>query len=317
VDFWTSHPGLSRAALVPVIAASSLLGVFGPTAAPRVHSHAAASPPGACGNESVPAKPDGAAWTCAFDDEFDRTTGDATTLDTSSWTPQLSATSGYTTGPPGANVCYLDSPTDISVSDGVLHLTVRREATPFPCGSALTQYSGGMVSTANHFSQTYGRIEVRARLPQTTGPGVQETFWLWPVEDARYGAWPASGEIDFSEFYGRYSWFDIPYIHYDYDPSATNSLTGENQVTGLCPISPSEFNDYALTWSPGSFTITVNGATCLTDNYAPTNVRSPAPFDQPFFVVLTQALGVGANAFAPSRTGLPATTSVDYVRVWK
>ena len=41
------------------------------------------------------------------------------------------------------------------------------------------------------------------------------------------------------------------------------------------------------------------------------------PFDQPFFVALTQALGVDTNVFNPATTPLPATTQVDYVRVWK
>jgi hypothetical protein len=53
------------------------------------------------------------------------------------------------------------------------------------------------------------------------------------------------------------------------------------------------------------------------DNYQPSNVSSAAPFDQPFFIALTQALGVGTNALDPSSTPLPATTSIDYVRVWK
>jgi hypothetical protein len=41
------------------------------------------------------------------------------------------------------------------------------------------------------------------------------------------------------------------------------------------------------------------------------------PFDQPFMVVLTQALGITTNEFDPATTPLPATTQVDYVRVWK
>ena len=41
------------------------------------------------------------------------------------------------------------------------------------------------------------------------------------------------------------------------------------------------------------------------------------PFEQPFFVALTQALGVGSNEFGPATTPLPATTEVDYVHVWK
>jgi hypothetical protein len=71
-------------------------------------------------------------------------------------------------------------------------------------------------------------------------------------------------------------------------------------------------------WSPGSFTITINGKTCLVDNYVPNGgLTSPQPFDQPFFLALMQALGVYGDAFNPLTTPLPATTSIDYVGVWK
>jgi beta-glucanase (GH16 family) len=271
-----------------------------------------------CATEALAAKPGGGAWTCAFDDEFDASTGDATALNTSSWTPQISATSGFTTGPPGSTVCYVDSPNNISVSAGALHLTVRKEAAPLMCGQALTQYSGGMVSTYSSFDQTYGRFEVRALLPQTTVAGLQETLWLWPADDTHYGSWPDSGEVDFSEFYSQYPTLDVPYIHYEYDSSTTNATTNTNVPTSQCPISLTQYNDYAVVWSPGSFTITINGTPCLTDNYAADGgLSGPAPFDQPFFVILTQALGIGTNAFDPATTPLPATTSIDYVRVWK
>jgi beta-glucanase (GH16 family) len=154
-------------------------------------------------------------------------------------------------------------------------------------------------------------------LPQTTLAGLQETLWLWPVNDTFYGSWPGSGEIDLSEFFSQYATSDIPYLHYLFDPSTTNPATNTNVNTKLCPINLSQYNDYAVTWDPGTITITINGQTCMTDNYQPSNVSSPAPFDQPFYIALTQALGVQSNAFNPFRTPLPATTSIDYVRVWK
>jgi beta-glucanase (GH16 family) len=272
-----------------------------------------------CGGETLAAKPGGGGWTCSFDDEFDSTTGDASALKTSWWTPQVTATSAFTTGPAGSEACYVNSPNNISVSGGALHLTARKEALPFACGSFRTQYTSGMVSTYTGFNQTYGRFEVRALLPQTTASGLQETLWLWPVNDTKYGAWPGSGELDFAEFYSQYASLDVPYIHYDYAPSTVNGTTHTNTVTATnCKISVSGYNDYAVVWSPGSFTITVNGSTCLVDNYvADGGLTGAQPFDQPFFVALTQALGVSTNAFNPSTTPLPATTSVDYVRVWK
>lgn len=272
-----------------------------------------------CGGEWLPPKPDGSHWTCSFDDEFNSTTGDATALNTSWWTPQDTASSGYTTGPTGYQVCYVNSPSNVWISGGALHLTVRKKAAPFACDSSLTtQYTGGMVTTANSFRQTYGRFEVRALLPRTTVAGLQETLWLYPAQEI-YGPWPASGEVDFAEFYSEYPTLDIPYIHYYFDSTTVNPATNTNVVTNYCPIAHSQYNNYAVTWSPGSFTITVNGKTCLTDNYVPNGgLTEPQPFDQPFFVILTQALGgPGTNAFNPATTPLPASLSVDYVRVWK
>jgi hypothetical protein len=54
----------------------------------------------------------------------------------------------------------------------------------------------------------------------------------------------------------------------------------------------------------------------VTDNWKPL-LAKPAPFDQPFFLALTQALGIGGNAFNPATTPLPATTQIDYVRIWQ
>jgi beta-glucanase (GH16 family) len=274
----------------------------------------------ACGGEALPTKPNGGAWTCTFDDEFAAATGDATALKTAWWVPQVTATSAFTTGPAGSEACYVNSTKNISVSGGSVHLTARREAQPFSCaGLFTTQYTAGMVSTYTNFNQTYGRFEVRALLPQTAAAGLQETLWLWPLNDVKYGpTWPESGEIDFSEFYSQYSSLDIPYLHYLYDPATVNATTHTNTVTAYnCQIPPSQYNNYAVVWSPNQLTITINGNTCLVDNYLAYGLTGAQPFDQPFFVALTQALGVGTNAFNPATTPLPATTSVDYVRVWK
>jgi beta-glucanase (GH16 family) len=271
-----------------------------------------------CGGEVPPRKPDGDSWSCTFDDEFDSTTGDATALNTSWWIPQVTANSGYTTGPATDVACYENSPQNISVSGGALHLTVRK-VTPFLCDGLPTEYTAGMVSTYERFTQTYGRFEVRALLPQATAKGLQETLWLWPANDTKYGKWPASGEVDFAEFYSQYPTLDIPYIHYDYNTATVDPKTHTNTVTAdSCKITLSQYNDYAVVWTPGSFTITVNGNTCLIDNYvADGGLTAPEPFNQPFFIALTQALGVDTNAFNPATTPLPATTSIQYVRVWK
>jgi beta-glucanase (GH16 family) len=239
-------------------------------------------------------------WTCTFDDEFN-----GTSLNTSNWQPQVTAASGYVNG---ATACYEDNPQTISVSGGYLDLTALQVA-PFTCpdgsSSFTTSYEAGMVSTSGLFDQTYGAFEVSAKLPPSVVEGLQETLWLYP-QNLTYGAWPASGEIDFAEFYSEYPDLDVPYIHY------SQSSTDLNATSYDCLMNQGAFNTYGVDWTPTSITIMDNGQPCLVD-YPTTGSE---PFNEPFFIALTQALGVGTNNFTPGVTELPATTQIDWVRAW-
>lgn len=248
-------------------------------------------------------------WQCTFADDFD---GNA--LDQTKWIGQRTDTSGYTSG---KTACFVDGPDNISVSDGALRLTARREATPFTCndpsGHFNTEYTSGMVSTHGRFSQAYGRYEARVKVSSARVPGLQTSFWLWPVDPNRYGAWPASGEIDIAELFSQYADRAIPYIHYK--PAAPDpNVTNNNCIIG----NPDDFHTYAAEWTPSSIKVIYDGDTCLEDTWNPASpATKPQPFDQPFIIVLTQALGVGTNQFDPSTTPLPATTTIDYVRAWR
>ena len=254
-------------------------------------------------------KSSGGYWQCTFFDNFD-----GSGLDSSKWIPQRTATSGYMSGP---DACYVDDPSNISISNGTLKLTARKEATPFSCGDPsgnfTTQYTSGMVTTYDRFSQAYGRFEIRAKVPAAQVRGLQSSLWLWPADPAKYGAWPGSGEIDVAEMFSEYPDRAVPYIHYNAagtDPNVTNTS---------CLISNlAAFHTYAVEWTPDSIKIIYDGHTCLVDIPNPAApLTGDQPFDQPFIVALTQALGIGDNAFDPASTPLPATTEVDYVRVWK
>lgn len=307
--------GRPLAVLVAALAVAAFLIPAGGAAA---GTRTLAAPTPSCG--PVAYKADGTQWQCTFADDFD-----GSTLDRTKWVVQTTAASNFHSGAE----CFVDNPQNVAVGGGTLNLTVRRVA-PFYCagstGGYWTQYTSGTVNTFGKFAQTYGRFEVRAQLPPATVQGLQETLWLWPVNQFKYGPWPASGEIDFGEFYSQYAGWNIPYVHYGVLQSTVSWLTNTNVFTALpapynqpgmnCRIDQRGFNTYTLTWSPGRLVIQVNGADCLVDNYSALGLAGAAPFDQPFFLALTQALGVGANA-PTSATPLPATTRVDYVRVWK
>lgn len=65
---------------------------------------------------------------------------------------------------------------------------------------ALNPVTSGRVSTRDTFHFTYGRLEARMRLAQ--GDYLWPAFWLMPNE-AKYGVWPNSGEIDLMEAKGN------------------------------------------------------------------------------------------------------------------
>jgi beta-glucanase (GH16 family) len=303
-------------ALLAGLAVAALLIPAGAAGA-RTRTAAATTAP-SCG--ATVYKSDGSAWQCSFDDEFS-----GSRLDGTKWFVQTTAASGFHSGAE----CFTNSAQNVAVANGTLNLTVRRTS-PFFCktpnGGYNTQYTSGTVNTLNRFAQTYGRFEVRAQLPATTVRGLQETLWLWPVNQYKYGVWPMSGEIDFAEFYSQYAGWNIPYLHYGVLQSTVSWLTNSNVYTAFpapysqpgmnCRINQSGFNTFTLTWQPGQLVIRVNGSNCIVNNYSAYGLSGAAPFDQPFFLALTQALGIGSNA-PTSSTPLPATTRVDYVRIWK
>lgn len=288
-------------AIAPTTGATGLAGA-------AVTAGSATSEP--CGGVA-PIRPSGGSWTCAWADEFD---GQA--LDRTKWNVMESSLWGWHSG----DECYVDHPDNVSVSNGRLKLSVQKMPKVFTCyvrdtqKGWQTQHTGGMVTSYGHFAQTYGRFEIRAKFPPITIRGVQSALWLFPVEQY-YGRWPLSGEIDIAEYYSSTQQV-IPTMHYlgdALDPNKTNAR---------CAVArPWEFHTYLLEWSPKMIRVSFDGVPCLTNTkWTPTGMKMPSPFDRPFDINLTQALGLGTNSPLDNsmvRTPFPATMEVDYVRVWQ
>ena len=241
----------------------------------------------------------GRLYRCTFDDEFS-----GTRLDTSKWV----VNTGFVSGDASAYACTVNDPRYISESGGSLHLTAAQVSTPVPCnGNPATNYEAPTVSTWHLFSQQYGHYEIKMRTTATTAPGLQESVWMWP--DDRYGAvnWPTSGEIDVAELYSSYPNLAIPYLHYTANDNA-GAVPGTN-TAWTCSAQRGVWNTYTVDWTATSITVGINGATCLV------NTSADPAFQKRYILAISQALGMGSNALT-SATTLPATTDVDYVRVW-
>ncbi len=263
-----------------------------------------------CGGVTMD-KPDGTPWVCTFDDEFD-----GTTLNTNNWTVVTTASTNYKSG----SECFVNTPQNVSVSGGTLNLTLMKTA-PFYCTgpntNEMVDYTAGGVFTKGTFSQTYGYFEVKAKFPAATVKGLQSALWMWPVNSTYYGpTWPDSGEIDIAEWYSQYPSLVIPYIHYNVqgskleDPNITNNRCNVQNTNG--------YNTYAVIWTNQTITVQMDGETCLVDNWKPATPEvKPDPFNMPFYIELTTAMGVDSNTPTTATANeLPATTNIDWVRAW-
>lgn len=259
-------------------------------------AHSANAPD--CG--SPIAKSDGTTWQCTFADYFD-----GTSLNTTNWSPLTTKRTNL-----GAPACLVED--NISVRDGLLHLTIQKEPAPFLCemivGGYPTQYTAGGVYSANKFFQTYGRFETRAAFPAAKQPGAYSAIWMWPQGGKKkYG--DDNGEIDTAEFWTARPDVVKPYVHY-------NNEDDDPTVTRNCPIShPEDFHTYTVEWTEQTITFIYDGEVCLVNHWNPAApLEKPAPFDEPFFMTINTALGgQGRHALTAP---LPQTMKIDYVKVW-
>ena len=150
------------------------------------------------GTTRMPGREDG--WELVWSDEFD-----GTGIDRSKWNFDVDCWGGGN----DERQCYTDRTENARVADGRLIITARKEDYTGPAwpphmrngdrdpdAQATKPYTSARLVTRGNAAWTYGRIEVRARLPQ--GQGTWPAIWMLP-EDQDYGTWAASGEIDILE----------------------------------------------------------------------------------------------------------------------
>jgi beta-glucanase (GH16 family) len=184
---------------------------------------------------------------------------------------------------------------------------------PMICPGALphlaTAHIAGGVMTHRKFGQQYGRFETRFMNTATRVPGLQEAFWLWPDDrQPSLALWPAAGEIDIVETYSQYPDHAIPFLHYTWNDNG-GPVPGLNTAWN-CLAQRGEYNTYTLEWTATRLEILVNGKTCLV------NTSGNPAFQKPYIIALTQMMGTAGNAY-DGRAPLPATMTVDYVKVWE
>lgn len=209
---------------------------------------------------------------------------------------------------------YVDSDKNIQVKDGKLLIkpveTVNADGT--------RSYTSGRINTQGKHDFKYGYFECRAKVP--TGKGYLPAFWMMPTDENLYGQWPKCGEIDIMEVMGQETNKAYGTIHYG-EP--------HDQSQGTCTVDAKnnfadQYHTYACDWEPGKITWYIDGvkfheeSDWFSAKSGQGEVAYPAPFDQPFYMILNLAVGGSWVGYPDdSTTYADQQFAVDYVKVYQ
>ena len=196
-----------------------------------------------------------------------------------------------------------------SVSDGTLKITALKE------NYASNEYTSARLVSKYFGDWTYGKIQVRAKLP--SGDGTWPAIWMLPTYQV-YGGWPYSGEIDIMEHVGS----DPGYVYGTIHTGAFNHNLGTQIGYSYAGTDfETAFHVYELEWSPGHMEVFIDGISYGVFGYNPwanpsVSVTDAWPFDQEFHLIMNLAIG-GSWGGEIDDSIFPQTLEVDYVRVYQ
>ncbi|BCH30665.1 endo-1,3-1,4-beta-glycanase [Mesorhizobium sp. L-8-10] len=237
----------------------------------------------------------------SFADEFDRLdlwNGTSGTWDSNFW---WGAPNGSTLSSNNERQWYIDtdygptkSVTPFSIDDGVLTITAARAPGAIRPYINNYEYTSGLLTTYESFTQTYGYFEIRADMPERQG--VWPAFWLLPAD----GSWPP--ELDVIEMRGQNPNELILTAHSNASGSHTTAATSVH-------VSDTEgFHSYGLLWTPDE----------LIWFYDDVEVaRAPTPDDmhEPMYMIANLAVG-GLAGTPTDGLATPAEMKIDYIRAY-
>ncbi|MBZ9742834.1 MULTISPECIES: family 16 glycosylhydrolase [unclassified Mesorhizobium] len=193
-----------------------------------------------------------------------------------------------------ANYAPTSSVHPFSVGNGVLTITAAQAPADIKPLINNYEYTSGIITTHDTFSQTYGYFEMRADLPENTG--AWPAFWLLPED----GSWPP--ELDVVETRGQ-------------DPNSL-IMTAHSNATGthtkvtstVNTMDTAGFHTYGLLWTPDKLVWTYDGVQVA-------EAATPSDMHKPMYMLADLAVGGFAGA-PPDHLATPAEMKIDYIRAY-
>lgn len=199
---------------------------------------------------------------------------------------------------------YTGDSTNARIENGNLIIEARKE------NKGGKSYTSARMITQGKASWTYGRMEIRAKLPK--GVGTWPAIWMLG-DNITTAGWPACGEIDIMEHVGK----DQDMVHWS-THSKLNNWTLGTQRTNKSTIDgvSSAFHVYKIEWSKDFIQFFVDGQLYYT---SPNEGKGSDyyPFNAPQFLLLNLAIGGNFGGQTINDAIFPCRMEVDYVRVYQ
>jgi len=207
---------------------------------------------------------------------------------------------------------YTDRDDNSYLKDGHLNLVAKKEL--FDDQGEIKEYTSARLNSK--FAFTYGRLEVRAKLPE--GIGTWPAIWMlnkninedgayWDNQGFGTVNWPICGEIDILEHWGKNQDFVSSAVHnessYGYK---VENLGGQNIAKAS-----NQFHIYSIEWSKEKIVFSVDAVEHFV--YEPSIKNSKTwPYDSDYYIILNIAIEPDID---PDFVESPMV--IDYIRVFQ
>jgi beta-glucanase (GH16 family) len=249
-----------------------------------------------------------------WSDEFDSPNGQKQVINSANWHHQIQIPRGgnwYN----GEVQHYTDRIENSYVEDGFLHINAKRER--YSDQGYTKNFTSARLNSK--FAFTYGRVDVRAKLPEgngtwpaiwTLGKNINEDGGYWDKEFGRV-AWPAPGEIDIMEHGLGAVNETSSALHTPCNGCSGNTKNYKSQFISNVA---EDFHVYSINWSPDQITFLVDNVPFYTYN---PEVKDAGtwPFTDDQYLLLNVAMGGIAGNIDPSFD--QSAMVIDYVRVFQ
>lgn len=194
---------------------------------------------------------------------------------------------------------YTDRRENSLVENGLLKIIAKRE------NYSGKGYTSARMTTQDLFEFEYGKVEIRAKLPE--GQGTWPALWFLGSNIDQV-SWPRCGEIDLME-------------HGDGDPGLVSSAVHLANANGqhyflrgeqIIQNESSQFHLYEMRWTAAKMEFFVDGR-----KHHEFVVNPEMPFHQPFFIILNIAMGGTFTSNNIDPNFVSSTMEIDYVRVYQ